>query len=41
MANFTEDLFDVFEETEDIEVIPTPIKSRNEDINSSLNEKLV
>ncbi|XP_012168502.1 exosome RNA helicase MTR4 [Bombus affinis] len=39
MANFTEDLFDVFEETEDIEVIPTPIKSRNEDINVSLNEK--
>lgn len=39
MANFTEDLFDVFEETEDIEVIPTPIKSRNEDINASLNEK--
>ncbi|XP_071862383.1 exosome RNA helicase Mtr4 [Bombus fervidus] len=39
MANFTEDLFDVFEETEDIEVLPTPIKSRNEDINESLNEK--
>ncbi|XP_033354866.1 exosome RNA helicase MTR4 [Bombus vosnesenskii] len=39
MANFTEDLFDVFEETEDIEVIPTPIKPRNEDINASLNEK--
>lgn len=40
MASFTEDLFDVFEETEDIiEVIPTPVKSKNENLNASLNEK--
>lgn len=40
MANFTEDLFDVFEEAEDIvEVIPTPVKPRNEDLNTSFNEK--
>lgn len=40
MANFTEDLFDVFEEAEDIvEVIPAPVKPRNEDLNTSFNEK--
>lgn len=40
MANFTEDLFDVFEEAEDIvEVIPAPVKSKNEDLNTSFNEK--
>ncbi|OAD61477.1 Superkiller viralicidic activity 2-like 2 [Eufriesea mexicana] len=40
MANFTEDLFDVFEEAEDIvEVIPTPVKPNNEDLNTPLNEK--
>lgn len=38
MANFTEDLFDVFEETEDVvEVIP--ISVRQKDLNTSLNKK--
>lgn len=38
MNNFSEDLFDVFEETEDIiEVIPPPVKQKES--NAPLNEK--
>lgn len=39
MANFTEDLFDIFEEVEDVvEVIPPPVKQKP-DVNVSLDER--
>lgn len=38
MANFSEDLFDVFEETEEvIEVIPSPVKQK--DLSAPFSEK--
>lgn len=38
MANFTDDLFDVFDETDDIlEIIPNPVKPK--DVNTTADEK--